>query len=158
MCPSSPPPDAGKQLHPKIAAPIQRLSIPLGQFTVNGTKTTLAHIFDRESVVREIHFAADVAPDDPDGTMLIHAEVQDVSEAALDVLVNGFDAEAQLVAPVKRGVKAAFAAESAENERTVGAGDVLQFRQVNNSAAITANPFIVATVLYQVLDVVEGSA
>lgn len=155
---SSPPPDAAKQLHPKIAAPVQRLSIPLGQFTVNGTKTTMAHVFDRESVIREIHFASDVAPADADGTMLIHAEVNDVSEGALDAIVTGFDAEAQLVAPVKRGVKAALVAETVENERTVSAGDVLQFRQVNNSAAVEANPFIVATVLYQVLEPVESFA
>lgn len=151
------PPDAGKQLHPKISAPVQRLHINLGQFTVNGTKTVLGMIFDRETVIREIHFAPDVVPADADGTFLIHAEVQDVSEGALDVIVNGFDSEAQLTT-AKKGVKAALAAESAENERTVSAGDVLQFRMVNNSAAVEANPNIIATVLYQVLDLVEGSA
>lgn len=154
---SSPPPDAGKQLHPKIAAPVQRVSIPLGQFTPNVTKTTQAVVFDRESVIREIHFAGDAVPNDADGTLLIHADVNDVSEAALDAIVTGFDCEVSL-AVAKKGIKAALVAESAENERTVGPGDVLQFRQVNNSAAIDTNPFIVATVLYQVLDVVEGSA
>src|SRR5919108_212021 len=155
--PSSPPADAGKQLHPRIAAPVQRLSVPLGQFTVNGTKTTLAHIFDRESVIREIHFASDVVGADADGTLLIHADVQDVSEAALDSIVAGFDCEASLTV-AKKGIKAALVAESAENERTVSPGDVLQFRQVNNSAAVEANPFIVATVLYQVVELVEGFA
>lgn len=153
---SSPPPDAGKMVHPKIAAAIHRLQIALGQFTVNATKTTLGAIFDREAVIREIHFAGDVVPNDADGTLLIHVDVQDVSEAALDSIVAGFDTEAQLTT-AKKGIKAALVAESAENERTVGPGDVLQFRQVSNSAAIDANPFIVAEVLYQVLDVVEGS-
>lgn len=148
---SSPPPDAGRQLHPKIAAPVLRLSVPLGQFTVNATKTTLAHIFDREAVIREIHYAGDVVPADADGTLLIHADVQDVSEAALDPIATGFDTEAKLTV-AKKGIAATLDAETAENERTVGPGDVLQFRQVSNSAAVEANPFIVATVLYQVLE------
>lgn len=151
------PPDTARQMHPKIAAPIQRLHVPLGLFTVNATKTTLAAIFDRETVIREIHFAGDVVPADADGTLLIHADVQDVSEAALDSIVAGFDTEAQLTV-AKKGIKAALVAESAENERTVGPGDVLQFRQVSNSAAVEANPFMVAEVLYQVLEIVEGSA
>lgn len=155
--PSQMPADAGKQLHPKLAAPVQRLHINLGQFTPNVTKTVLGAIFDREAVIREIHFAPDAVPNDADGTLLIHADVQDVSEAALDSIVAAFDAEVSL-ATAKKGVKAPLVAETAENERTVGPGDVLQFRLVNNSAAIDTNPNIIATVLYQVLDIVEGSA
>jgi hypothetical protein len=155
--PSSPPPDAGRQLHPKIAAAIQRLHINLGQFTPNTTKTVLGAIFDREGVIREIHFAPDAVPNDADGTLLIHVDVQDISEGALDNIVNALDAEVALIA-AKKGVKAVLVAESAENERTVQAGDVLQFRLVNNSAAIDTNPNIIATVLYQITDLVEGFA
>lgn len=153
--PSAKPMDSGRQLHPRLAAPIKELEINLGVFTVNATKTTLAKIFDRESVIREIWFAADGVPNDADGTMLVHADVFDASEAALDAVVVGFDTEAQLTV-AKVAKQAALAAESAENELTVGAGDTLQFRQVNNSAAIDTNVSIVAHVLYQVLALVEG--
>lgn len=155
--PSSPPPDSGRVLHPKIAANMHRLHINLGQFTPNTTKTVLGAIFDREAVIREIHFAPDAVPNDVDGTLLIHADVQDVSEGALDSIVAAFDAEVSL-ATAKKGIKAPIVAETAENERTVGPGDVLQFRLVNNSAAIDTNPNIIATVLYQVLDIVESFA
>jgi hypothetical protein len=151
---SSPPPDAGRQLHPKIAAPVERISINVGLWTVNGTKSTIAHIFDREGVIREIWFAADAIPSDPDGTMLVSAEVQDISEGALDPIVTDFDSEATILV-AKKGYKAVLAAESVENERTVQPGDVLQFRQVNNSAAITTNPNLVATVLFQSTQTLE---
>lgn len=147
-------PDLGKIHHPRIVAQVQRATINLGQFTPNQTKTTLAMVFDRESVIREIRYAGDAIPNDVDGTMLIHADVFDASELALDPIATGFDTEAQLTV-AKIGKAAVLDVESAENERTVAAGDTLQFRQVSNSAAIDLNANIVATVLYQVLDLVE---
>lgn len=153
--PSTKPLDAGRQLHPRLAAPIKEFEIPLGPFTPNATKTTLAKIFDREAVIREIWFAGDAIPNDADGTMLIHVDNFDASENALDPIVVGFDTEAQLTV-AKVAKQAVLAVESAENELTVQAGDTLQFRQVNNSAAIDLNANIVAHVLYQVLALVEG--
>lgn len=149
--PSSKPQDYGAVLMPRaLAAEVERISINLGLFTVNGTKTTLAHIFDRAGVIREIWFAGDAIPADADGTLLVHAEVFDASEAALDLIVNGFDTEAQLTV-AKVAKKAVLVVEGAENELTVAAGDTLQFRQVNNSAAVETNPNVVATVLFQTL-------
>lgn len=148
--PSSKPQDLGAVVVPRaLAAEVERISINLGLFTVNGTKTTLAHIFDRAGVIREIWFAGDAIPADADGTLLVHAEVFDASEAALDLIVNGFDTEAQLT--VAKVAKKAVLVEGAENELTVAAGDTLQFRQVNNSAAVETNPNVVAMVVFQTL-------
>lgn len=153
--PSNKPQDyAAALLPPGIAGAVQRASINLGLFTVNTTKTTLAHIFERAAVIREIWFAADAIPADADGTLLVHAEVFDASEAALDLIVNGFDTEAQLT--VAKVAKKATLVEGTENELTVAAGDTLQFRQVNNSAAVETNANVVATVLYQVLEAVAS--
>jgi hypothetical protein len=133
---------------PEQAAQVQRISINLGTFTANTTKTTLAHIFDRPAVIREIWFAADAVPNDADGAMLIDVQVRDKSEAAFDLIVDDFNAEGLTVA--FNAAKASFVAESAENELSVEAGDSLRFQQISNSAAIDTNANIVATVLYQV--------
>lgn len=135
-------------LMPDQAAPVQRITVPLGQFTANATKTTLALPFDRKAVIREIWFAADAVPSDADGTLLINVHARDKSEAAFDSLVASFDAEAQLTVAFE-GKKATLVAESSENEWTVDAGDSLRIQQVSNSAAIDTNANIVMVVLVQ---------
>jgi hypothetical protein len=149
---SSKPQDLGAVVVPRaLAAEVERISANVGLWTVNGTKSTIVHIFDRPGVIREVWFGADAVPSDPDGTMLVSVEVQDVSEGALDPIVTDFDAETIIVA-AKKGYQGVLAAEGTENERTVQAGDVLQVRQVNNSAAITTNPNLLVTVLFQTLE------
>lgn len=148
--PSIDPQDYGAVLLPTDeAAAVQRISINLGQFTVNGTKTTLAHIFDRRSVIREVWVAADAIPADADGTMLVNVDVRDASENAFDSIVASFDAELLLTA--FEALQATIVAETAENQRTVEPGDSIRIQLVNDSAAVETNAAVVVTILYQVL-------
>jgi len=154
--PSDHPQDYGAALMPpKLAAPVLREALNLGVFTANTTVVPAPMlVFDRPAVIREIWFAADAVPSDPDGTMLVNARVRDKSEGAYDTIVSSFDEEAQLTV-AHEAKKATFAAEGAENELSVEAGDTLSFQLVNNSAAITTNPNTTAFVLYQVKESVD---
>lgn len=148
--PSTPPKEYGAVLlPPTMAAQIERFPLSLGQFTANTTVNPAPKVvFDRPAVIREIWIAADAIPADPDGTMLLNAIVRDISEAANDTIVASADLEA-LVLVADKGYKLTFAAETAENELTVEAGDTLRFSLVNNSAAIGTNANISVSVLVQ---------
>lgn len=151
--PSIAPQDFGKVVMPRtLAAAVERASIPLGQWTANTTVTKIGMAFDRAAVIREIWFASDAVGADSDGTMLINAIVNDLTEGpAADTIVASFDAEAVILV-ANKAYKATLAAETTENQNTVESGDVLYFTLVNNSAAINTNANLVATVVFQTLD------
>jgi len=135
----------------RFAAPVLRQCLSLGQWTVNTTVTpTPVFVADRLMVIREIWFSLDAVPSDPDGTMLVNALVYDESEAADDTIVVSHDAEAVHV-EARKAYKAALAAETAENQLTLEAGDTIRFTLVNNSAAITTNANVNALIIYQPL-------
>lgn len=92
-----------------------------------------------------IYFAATAIPADADGTMLINALVNDVSEGADDTIIASFDAEAVILAADKF-YKATLATETSEEENTLESGDTLRFTFVNNSAAINTNASITAII------------
>jgi hypothetical protein len=127
-------------------------SFDLGQFTANTTVTPSARLLaDRRLVIREIWISGDAIPSDADGTLLLNALVNDVSEGGDDTIVSSQDLETLLVA-ADRAYQAALAAETSENQNTLEPGDTLRFTLVSNSAAIDTNPSVVVSVLYQRLD------
>lgn len=134
-----------------VASPVQRATFALGAFTANTTVTpNVRWNVDRRLVVREAWVSGDAIPNDPDGTMLLNMLNKDVSEGADDSLVTSADLETLIVA-AEKAYKLTLAAETSENEYTLDPGDVVRFTLVNNSAAITTNPNLFVTVLYQVL-------
>jgi hypothetical protein len=137
-------------LPPSQAAAVQRTFVDLGQYTATSTISRLAMLFDRRAVIREIWFVADSVPSDADGTLLIDVAVRDASEDAFVTIVDDFDAEAQLTTAFE-AKQATLAAETAEHQLTVEAGDGLRVQLINNSVAIDTNPRIGILVVYQVL-------
>jgi hypothetical protein len=130
-------------------APVERANLSLGQFTANTTVVAAPRvIFDRKAVIREIWLSGDAVPADADGTMLVNALLNDISEGAADTLVSSADLETIVVA-ANKGYSLTLATETSENELTVEAGDTLRFTLVNNSAAINTNANIAVSVLYQ---------
>lgn len=151
--PSVAPQDTGAVMMPRsLASAPERVVIPLGQWTANTTVTKIGIPWDRNHVIREIWFAADAVPADSDGTMLINAVINDITEGGSDTIVASFDAETVIVAASK-AYKATLAAETSENQNTVESGDVLSFTLVNNSAAINTNANVTAVVIFQTLSV-----
>ena len=156
--PSQKPHDFGEIMRPRRhVSPAERFHLSLGAFTANTTVTPAPRIlFDRQAVIREIWISGDAIPSDPDGTMLLNALVNDVSEGGDDTLVSSQDLET-LLAAANRAYKATLAAEGTENERTVNAGDTLRFTLVSNSAAITTNPNLAVEVVVQFIGDVKRS-
>jgi hypothetical protein len=137
---------------PSKVAVVQRQSFHLGQFTANSTVTAEARmLFDRKAVIREIHVLCDAVPADPDGTMLLNAIVNDVSEGGSDTVVASEDLET-LVTAANQTFQCTLEDETSENELTVEAGDSLRFTLVNNSAAIGTNADVHVLVVFQTVD------
>jgi hypothetical protein len=152
--PSKEPKDFGRSVVRRtFCSPAQRAHFNLGQFTANGTDVAdgVQMTFDRETVIREIWVSCSDIPSDPDGTMLLNAIVYDLSETADDTIVSSQDLESLCVA-ADVAYQCTLATEDTENQNTVQSGDTLRFTLVNNSVAITTNPFVNVTVVYQVLE------
>jgi hypothetical protein len=133
----------------QILSPVERIVLNLSTFTANTTVTAGARLlFDRAAVIREIWVAGSAIPSDADGTMLLNALLNDISEGADDTLVSSADLEA-LVLAANKAYQLTLATEGTENELTVAAGDTLRFTKVNNSAAIDTNSDITVSVLVQ---------
>ena len=135
----------------RFASPVDRTTLSLGQFTANTTVTPAPRFtVDRLLVVRELWIACDAIPSDTDGTMVVNAKVNDITEGADDVIVSAQDLETLIVA-ANKGYKMTLAAETSENELTLEPGDTLRFELVNNSAAINTNVNVSITVIFQTL-------
>ena len=93
-----------------------------------------------------IHIAASAVPDDSDGTMLLNAIVNDITEAADDTLVSGEDLES-LVTAANRFFEPTYVAET-EEFYTLEPGDTLRITLVNNSGSINTNPNITVAIEY----------
>jgi len=80
-------------------------------------------------------------PSDADGTILVNLKVQNITEAATDVIMTGAGAGAgdleALTANTFKGW--ALNAETSEVERTIAPDDLVYVEIVNNSAAIDTN-------------------
>lgn len=118
----------------------------LGQFTANTTVTPAPRFGVPPSYgqirLLDLIVICDAVPSDPDGTMLLNALINDISEGADDSFVSSGDLET-LVTAANRAFLFTKAAETqAEKQFTMEAGDTLRFTLVNNSAAITTNPFV----------------
>ena len=146
---------AGHLVNRRIAAPVERATLSLGQWTAGATVTPAPRFLaDRRLVVREVWFVASAVPSDADGALTINALVWDDSEAADDTIVSAFDAEAQLTV-ANKAVEAVLVTETDELELTLEKGDSLRFQLVNDSAGIDVNADVSAVVIYQVLENVE---
>lgn len=154
---SSKPLDYGSAKGPRSAmSPVERACMSLGQFTANTTVTPApVLLFDRAAVIREIWVQCSAIPADSDGTMLLNALVNDISEGADDTIVSSADLEATVLA-ANKAYKLTLATETSEKELTVAAGDTLRFTLVNNSAAIGTNANVNVMVIYQALAEVTG--
>lgn len=126
----------------------------LGQFTANTTVTPSPRFGCVPGVgkirILGLHICCDVVPVDADGTMLINALVNDISEGADDTLVSSGDLEALVVA-ANKWYELTLAADSTEKIRTLETGDSLRFTLVNNSAAIGTNPKVQVAIEYILL-------
>lgn len=114
----------------------------LGQFTANTTVTAQARFGVPPGVggvrILGIHVLTDAIPADPDGTMLLKALVNDVSEGADDTVLTGQDLEATCAA-ANRWYECTLDSESSEKELSLDAGDSVRFQLINNSAGIGTN-------------------
>lgn len=122
-------------------------SIPI-QFVAN--QTTTRHIFGLPPGVgphriEKVAVSCSAVPNDADGNLDIVVRARDVSEGAFDTIVAQVNLEG-LVTAADRAFALALAAETAEKERIVEEGDVIDFQLISNSAAIDANPFVVVTI------------
>lgn len=86
--------------------------------------------------VEAVYWTASAVLSDADGTMLINVIANDASEGADDTLVASFTVEGGVAHAM---AAATLAAEGAEKEFTLDAGDTLRVTFVNNSAAIDTN-------------------
>lgn len=138
----------------KYLAPVERTTCSLGTFTANSTVVAAPRLlFDRAAVIREIWVAGSAIPSDADGTMLLNALLNDVSEGADDTLVSSEDLETLIVA-ANKAYECTLLTEGSENELTVAAGDTLRFTLVSNSAAIDTNPNVSVMVIWQAREAV----
>lgn len=123
--------------------------LSLGQFTAN-TTVTAAPLFGAPlgcGLIRilGIHVAGSAIPSDPDGTMLLNAIVNDISEGADDTIVSSADLETLLVA-ANQFYEATLATETSEFQLNLFEGDTVRFTLVNNSVAISTNPNVTVCV------------
>jgi hypothetical protein len=133
----------------KIEAQRRLTYLDLGAFTANTTVVPAARFGCPPGVrgvrIIGIHLLGDAIPSDPDGVLLVNALVNDVSEGGDDAIVASEDLET-LMAAANRFYEATLAAETAEKQNTLEAGDSLRFSLVSDSAAITTNPNVTAVV------------
>ncbi len=124
-------------------------SAPLA-FTVNVTVTQLvAPIPLGVGLYRilGVHVVGDAIPADADGVMTLTVRVHDKSGADIDTIVAAQDLET-LITVANEAFECTLAAEGAEDERTITAGDVIDMQLISDSAAIETNPNIVVIVEY----------
>lgn len=111
-------------------APSPRFGVPVGHTGVR---------------VQGIHVSADAVFADADGTLVLNAIVNDVSEGADDTIVSSEDIET-LVTAANQFFECSLASETSEDERTMAAGDTLRCTLVSDSAAIDTNADFVVCV------------
>lgn len=124
--------------------------LDLGGFTANSTVTPTARFGCPVGVagglrVIGIHVSGDAVPSDADGTMVVNALVNDVSEAADDTIVSSEDMET-LITAANQFFEATLATETSEKELTLEPGDTLRFTLVSDSAAIDTDSNLVVCV------------
>lgn len=127
----------------KVEAQRRLTPMALGQATAN-TTTALTGRFGCPPGVKGVritglYLLATVVPSDADGTLVLNALVNDVSEGADDTVVSAADLET-LIAAANRWYELTLAAETAEKQLTLEPGDSLRCTAVSDSAAIDANP------------------
>lgn len=127
----------------KIEAQRRLTFLDLGAFTANTAVTPAARFGCPPGVegirIIGMHVLCDAVPADPDGTLVVNADVNDVSEGGTDVIVSAEDLET-LVTAANRWYEMTLATEDTEKQLTLEAGDALSFDLVSDSAAIGTNP------------------
>lgn len=123
----------------KVEAQRRLTFLSVGQPTAN-TTTTPGEKFGCPPGVAGVriiglHIAADAVFADADGTLVVNALVNDVSEGADDTIVSSWDVESNVTA-AHRFYEMTLATETSEKELTLEPGDSLRFTLVSNSAAI----------------------
>lgn len=93
-----------------------------------------------------IHIAGSVIPADANGTMLLNAIVNDISEGSDDTLVSSENLESLLLA-ANRFYEPTYVAET-EEFYTLEPGDTLRITLVSNTSDIEDNPNITVCVEY----------
>lgn len=124
--------------------------LSLGAFTANQTASPTVRFgvgVGCPSIrIMGIHLAGSAIPSDPDGTFVLNALVNDISESADDTLVSSEDLET-LFAAANRFYEPTYVTET-EEFYTLDPGDTLRFTLINNSGAITTNVSVTAMIEY----------
>jgi len=123
--------------------------LDLGAFTAN---TAVVHgarfgcpvgIFGLR--ILAVHLCCNAVPSDSDGTLVFDADAKDISEGAVDALVDAEDLET-LVTAADQWFECTLETEGSERELTLYEGDSVKFTLTSDSAAIDTNPNVTVCV------------
>lgn len=127
----------------KVEAQRRLTYFDLGAFTANTAVIANARFGCPPGVagirIIGLHILCSAVPADPDGTLVLNMDVNDVSEGGTDVVVSSEDLETLILA-ANRWYEATLATETAEKQLTLMPGDGVSFDLVSDSAAIGTNP------------------